>query len=69
MTSNAKFQMFSIISTGMQSRCHLRFFFNLAHQTTKYLSLMDSFRGKKKFFETVPTRNNFWKFLQKTYSF
>ena len=26
------------------------FFFNLGHQTTKYMSLMDSFRGDKKIF-------------------
>ena len=46
-----------------------KIFSNLAHQTTQYLNLMDSFRGDKKFFETLPTRNNFLWFLQKTYSF
>ena len=42
-------------------RCHLRFFFNLG----PYLNIMDNFRGGKGFFfETLPTRNNFLKFLQ-----
>ena len=31
-------------------RCHLRFSFNPAIQTTQYLDLTDSFRGVKKFF-------------------
>ena len=34
----------------ISGRCHLRFFSNLAHQTTQYLNLTDSFSGDKKFF-------------------
>ena len=42
----------------ISSRCHLRFFFNLGHQTTQYLNLKNRFSGNKNFFETLPTRNN-----------
>ena len=31
-------------------RCHLRFFFNLGHQTKQYLNLVERFRGKTNFF-------------------
>ena len=34
-----------------------KIFSNLAHQTTQYLNLMDSFRGDKIFFETLPTNS------------
>ena len=40
-----------VLCTGAwSSRCHLRFFSNLGHQTIQYLNLMDSLRGDKNFF-------------------
>ena len=45
-------------------RCLLRFFYNVPHQTTQNLNLMDRFRGNEKFFDTLPTRNNYTKLKQ-----
>ena len=50
-------------------RCLLRFFYNVPHQTTQHLNLIDRFRDNKNFFDTLPTRNNYSKLKQNFYIF
>ena len=68
-TMHAPKKSYNVDQGGFVKQMSFKIFFNFGHQTTQYLNLMDSFRGDKIFFETLQSRNNFLKVLQKTYSF